>query len=219
MICMDAGVAPRQDGTCVVLSFGIKNEWSFDDAMASRNCTVYSFDPTMNVSDHRRGERIFFFSVGLDAARGNIIVKKNKLPVESYRDILNRIARVDSIIDYLKVDIESSELGFFSNVLYDDAALLRNVKQIGMEIHPGKNDVSKRDKFWQHLNRLQELGFRQVFSEQNNLMRNSYLYRERRVTCCYEILWVNEGFLKTEKKHPYDLHLGSAAGEEGGLLL
>ncbi|XP_018020526.1 uncharacterized protein LOC108676882 [Hyalella azteca] len=32
LVCLDAGVAP-EPGSCVVLSFGVNDEWSFDDAM------------------------------------------------------------------------------------------------------------------------------------------------------------------------------------------
>jgi hypothetical protein len=36
---MDEGVAPTP-GSCTVLSFGINNEWSFDDAMEEYGCDV-----------------------------------------------------------------------------------------------------------------------------------------------------------------------------------
>ena len=45
----------------------------------------------------------------------------------------------NTIIDYLKIDIEESEVQFFQNVLNDDPEILQNVKQIGMEIHHGKS--------------------------------------------------------------------------------
>lgn len=38
-VCTDEGVGPPSRG-CLVYSFGINYEWSFDDAMAERGCKV-----------------------------------------------------------------------------------------------------------------------------------------------------------------------------------
>ena len=43
----------------------------------------------------------------------------------------------DKIIDYFKIDVEKAELDWFENVLYETPHVLDNIKQIGMEIHPG----------------------------------------------------------------------------------
>ena len=42
MVCLDdsLNITP---GDCVVLSFGINNEWSFDDAMDKFGCLVRQF--------------------------------------------------------------------------------------------------------------------------------------------------------------------------------
>ena len=43
-VCLDEGLKPVINN-CLVYSFGIDNEWSFDDDMAKLGCDVYSFDP------------------------------------------------------------------------------------------------------------------------------------------------------------------------------
>lgn len=43
-VCLDEGLKPAIND-CLVYSFGIDNEWSFDDDMAKLGCNVYSFDP------------------------------------------------------------------------------------------------------------------------------------------------------------------------------
>ncbi len=43
-VCLDEGLQPAINN-CLVYSFGIDNEWSFDDDMAKLGCDVYSFDP------------------------------------------------------------------------------------------------------------------------------------------------------------------------------
>ncbi|XP_023931957.1 uncharacterized protein LOC106164567 isoform X2 [Lingula anatina] len=42
-VCMDPQFAIKP-GSCLVYSFGLGNEWSFDKYM-SKSCTVYGFDP------------------------------------------------------------------------------------------------------------------------------------------------------------------------------
>ena len=36
------------------------------------------------------------------------------------------------------MDIEGSEIGVFENVFYSTPSALNKIKQIGMEIHPGR---------------------------------------------------------------------------------
>jgi hypothetical protein len=53
-VCLiPAQVAPPA-GDCVVYSFGINNEWSFDDNMKRYGCQVYAFDPSMKAKDYDR---------------------------------------------------------------------------------------------------------------------------------------------------------------------
>ena len=39
----------RKD-SCVVYSFGIATDWSFDDEMAMKGCEVHAFDPTLDLT-------------------------------------------------------------------------------------------------------------------------------------------------------------------------
>ena len=51
-----------------------------------------------------------------------------------YEDILLKIGQLSAKIDYLKMDIEGSELGFFKNVFEDSLYLLSNIVQFGLEM-------------------------------------------------------------------------------------
>ncbi|XP_018007209.2 uncharacterized protein LOC108665009 [Hyalella azteca] len=187
-VCLDENIAPTP-GACTVLSFGINNEWSFDDAMEEYGCKVFAFDPTMQQPAHTRGRDIHFQPWGL----GGITGIKNKIPVLTYRDILKKIRKEDSIIDYLKIDIEGFELDFFENVLDEDVELLANIKQIGMEIHPGRS-VAFRNKIWSQIRQLRSLNFSQTYSQPNLIPPNAYKFENKTVSNCYEILWCNENF-------------------------
>ena len=67
-LCLDSprmGAAP-----CEVYSFGIANDWRFDDALASRGCHVDAFDPTSRfraAHERRNASGISFHYLGLQS--------------------------------------------------------------------------------------------------------------------------------------------------------
>ena len=63
-ICMDPEIKPEDD-QCLVYSFGISGEWSFDEAMQAFGCQVHSFDPSMDLGDHQHSQNISFHNLGL----------------------------------------------------------------------------------------------------------------------------------------------------------
>ncbi|XP_066950765.1 probable methyltransferase-like protein 24 [Macrobrachium rosenbergii] len=139
-VCTDAefNLVP---GDCHILSFGINDEWSFDDAFARLGCKVYSFDPTMAKEDHQRSENVQFFRLGIGNMKGKRKVgmdqKFDYFEVDTYEHILDRLGLSNTTIDYLKMDVELSELDFLQDVLRNTPHLLKNIKQIGMELHHG----------------------------------------------------------------------------------
>lgn len=68
-VCLEQGKAPVP-GKCVVYSFGINNEWSFDDTMGKYGCQVFAFDPSMGVKDHDRSANVHFYDIGLGIQDG-----------------------------------------------------------------------------------------------------------------------------------------------------
>ena len=69
LVCLDQFIAPVYNN-CHVYSFGINNQWTFDEDMAQFNCHVYSFDPSMGANDHNRTSKIHFFNLGLAKENG-----------------------------------------------------------------------------------------------------------------------------------------------------
>nr|XP_027234006.1 uncharacterized protein LOC113825383 [Penaeus vannamei] len=173
MVCLDARFDIRA-GECVVLSFGINNEWSFEDDAERLGCKVYAFDPTMGMEDHHRTPNIQFFKLGISDVRGEKRIGMNPeawdfnfhkaFPVDRYENIVRRLGLEDRVIDYVKMDIELAELDVLRDLLDNSPHLLRNINQLAIEIHHdyvfgdfGPDSTVR--KFWPFYHRLRCLGF------------------------------------------------------------
>ncbi|XP_064082512.1 uncharacterized protein LOC135198652 [Macrobrachium nipponense] len=161
-VCLDSrfGLTP---GDCRVLSFGICHEWSFDDAMAEFGCKVYAFDPTNGLPDHQRSPNVRFYSLGIGYVKHTksfLGGKKGRFKIDRYENILKKLGMSNSTVDYLKMDVEKAELGFFRDVFATSPKLLDNVRQIGMELHHTKTKLSKQRQFWKYAHMLKCRGFK-----------------------------------------------------------
>ncbi|XP_066973248.1 uncharacterized protein [Macrobrachium rosenbergii] len=186
-VCTDANfkITP---GDCHVLSFGINNEWSFDDEFARRGCKVYAFDPTMDAEDHQRSPNIQFFKLGISNIQGSRKVGMGSdfrfSKVDKYENILASLNLTNTTINYLKLDVELSELEFFQDIFRNSPHLLNNIRQIGVELHHGlmgegldslttdrdpMSPVSTFQHFWQYFHELKCYGFKLIHSHPNYL--------------------------------------------------
>lgn len=57
--------------------------------------------------------------------------------VDTLGNIIRSLDHEGKRIDYLKIDIEGSELPALKQVMRDEPDLLTQVTQLGMEVHPG----------------------------------------------------------------------------------
>ena len=130
-VCLDPPVRPEAE-KCLIYSFGINNEWSFDDTMAKYGCEVFSFDPSMNQSDHDRNELVHFYNLGLgDREYTTDKGWKIKRLSSIYQMLLPRHG--ERVIDYLKMDIESAEWNTIPQII--KSGMLKKVRQLGVEFH------------------------------------------------------------------------------------
>ncbi|XP_071537120.1 probable methyltransferase-like protein 24 isoform X1 [Panulirus ornatus] len=177
-VCLDERFNIRP-GNCVVLSFGVNNEWSFEDDMDKFGCKVYAFDPTMGMDDHHRSTNVWFLKLGISNFQGQKKIGMNRnpldfdfnqsFPVDRYENIIERLGLSGHVIDYVKLDVELSELDFLQDIVNNSPHLLHNIKQLAIEIHhdlvKGKLDpTSTLQIFWPYFHRLHCHGFNIILS-------------------------------------------------------
>ena len=189
-------VAPPVNKSCIVYSFGINYEWSFDDAMESYGCQVYAFDPSMDKEgerfDHSPG--VHFYKIGLGA--------KDETPangpvVHTLQSIRQLLGHQDRVIDYLKIDIEGSEWDVLPQLM--GTGELTHVRQMGVEIHlPCCNSSTAAIQKAAGVLRTLERDFGMVrFDAKHNpwSLVNFTLMGNCEIPFCHEIAWYNSRFL------------------------
>ncbi|KAG0726179.1 Methyltransferase-like protein 24 [Chionoecetes opilio] len=164
-----------QPGNCVVFSFGVNNEWSFEDDFDKFGCKVYAYDPTMGKKDHQRSPNIKFMAKGIASYNGtkNIGMEKNwsMQKVDRFENLVREAGVEGREIDYVKLDVELSEIDFMQDMLFNSPHVLAAIKQIGMEVHDGpfKGDLSQASLyqvFWPYFMKMRCAGFRLIHTRE-----------------------------------------------------
>ena len=166
MVCFDQGVLTPP---CVVYSFGVGSDWTFDEAMATGDafglsgrprkgvgCAVHAFDPSMGLSSHvHQPGTVWFQPTALGAADGLLAEpsdprvawangRQTTGPRVRWRQATLRTLLRDNghrRLSLLKIDIESFEWAALAAALRDGA--LDGVDQLLFEahLHPSSQQV------------------------------------------------------------------------------
>ena len=108
-VCFDDLNIWTDEGNCLIYSFGISNDWSFEDQADLLGCTIHAFDPTVEYPS-TRGRGIHFTRLGL-ADRHRKLAEGAMGTAFTLDTILAGNNHTNSVINYLKVDIEGWEVG------------------------------------------------------------------------------------------------------------
>ena len=194
-VCLDQFIAPVY-GQCLVYSFGINKQWSFDEAMDKFGCQVYSFDPSIGVENHNRTKNIHFYNIGLSGMDGiNSSGWKMKTASSIYK-MLAKSHGSSTLIDVFKMDIEYSDWDAIPQMLRT-GFLAEKVKQLAVEIHFNASDTL--DNFQRRVGILQDLegnGNFIRFSSRPNpwLLRSISILGDRQEYIGLELAWYNSRY-------------------------
>lgn len=195
-ICLDRAMAPKA-GECLVYSFGIDDEWSFDETMERYGCQVFSFDPSMQMKPHQHSSAVHFYDWGLGHQNDNGTNFLNGWKMRTlstiYRELSSTLGRhpVNQVIDYLKIDIESAEWRVLPNII--ESGMLSKVRQLGIEIHLANDEtVNEYSKLALLLRTIEKMGMVRFDSKYNpwfvgNFPKLNNLWASRG----YELAWYN----------------------------
>ncbi|XP_037085560.1 methyltransferase-like protein 24 [Pollicipes pollicipes] len=203
-VCLDPELGMLETDRCLIYSFGVDHDWSFDDNAQLLECEIHAFDPSIGATDHKRSARIFFHNIGI-GGRNEVktvrrgLVSTRRWDIRTYEGVVRFLGHLDRTVHYLKVDVEGSEWDMFAQIFAQSPHLLRNVKQIGMEVHMAFVPSSKvgLDMWKRYLStfmQLERMGFRLFHSEVNpyEAPRNLFKWTPRKVSRVYELVWLNQ---------------------------
>jgi len=189
-LCLSDVFTPK--APCLSYSFGVNHVWEFDDEVANKlGCEVRAFDPSMKSADQKHAERVWYFNLGIGGKNETL---STGWKINTFSSILKRHNHETSIIDILKMDVEYWEWSVLENILADGS--LKKVKQLLIETHTG--NVPTVDLFRFYLTLLKQLyhsGFRMWKSNWNHLGTMVSVHTGKRLTCCFEMYFVNVNFL------------------------
>ncbi|XP_042890740.1 uncharacterized protein LOC122265462 [Penaeus japonicus] len=178
-ICLDEKFNINRTN-CLAFSFGINYDFSFEDSLGKFGCKVFAYDPTMKRKDHQRSKNVRFIATGISNYDGKKVVGMGKhwvsRKVNRFENLVKEAGMEGKPIDVVKLDVELSEVDFMQDMLFNSRHVLKNIKQIAMEIHSdmNKKDVSQitsHQVFWPYLNLMRCAGFKILFSRSGGRWR------------------------------------------------
>ncbi|KAF8429657.1 methyltransferase domain-containing protein [Tirmania nivea] len=160
---------------CVIYSFGVRDESSFEEEMLQRTaCGVWGYDPAvskwgpqLSAKYVEQGRAKF-----LRAALGPTTEKKGDTSFYTLKKLMEMNGH--TYIDFLKLDIEYAEFDSITAFLNDFAGQELPFGQLLIELHVFKDRITARDflSWWEA---LEQRGLRPVWTEPNLIYVTQHL--------------------------------------------
>nr|XP_053643116.1 uncharacterized protein LOC128696084 [Cherax quadricarinatus] len=186
LMCLDDDVMIRPLH-CLVYSFGVGNDFTFDEHMQDFGCEVHAFDHDEHheIYDFRIGPTAFFHKTRIGTRTRYFRYCENStqgrrcdpfIRYQTMTDIRRSLGHEGRPVDYMKLDIEGEEWGVLQQVLLN-TSVLASVTQLSFEIHLDmlrnvKEPESRQAiiaSYMKVLQGLAALGFHLVSYEENML--------------------------------------------------
>ncbi|XP_059176968.1 probable methyltransferase-like protein 24 [Physella acuta] len=185
-ICDDPEVRPVPP--CIVYSFGINYDFSFDDDTAkSYGCHVYSFDPSMDEAPdvYDRSSHVHFYKIGID---GQTYTNQNKWKLRTLADIRRMLGHENKVIDVIKMDVESSEWPAIPDMTSSGA--MRDVRQFLVEYHIVNITQESLVTKVKAMQSIEKAGFKIFYTHKNEYNRILVKGFPAERTQCYEVHYI-----------------------------
>ena len=197
-VCVDAEFSLHTSAACLVYSFGISIDWSFDWDLEAFGCSVLAFDPTISADPaDARGGSLLFGQYGVGGQDG--VVAGTGEQLRTLETLVRQLGHQERVIHYLKMDVEDAEWSVFRQQaeLGGRSVLARNVQQLGVELHfmdhqPAERHTEFYRQTYGSLLALQQMGFYLFWSEPNPLQEAEWRVPglEGNITYAMEVVWL-----------------------------
>lgn len=212
-VCLEEGLWPKKEDSCLAYSFGIDYEWSFDEGMEALGCQVHSFDPGMyDEPEHaQHSDNIFFHRWGIGEVDSDALYQRamrdyayrkkygdkkldelRKWKVRTLHSIVHELGHHGRIIDAVKIDIEGPRIGYEDKAIRSiiETGIYKCIRQISLELHvfgPINNPEYVRLQY-SVMKALEEKGFK-LFDVKESFGRSMEDIRGKVVKEKTQLLW------------------------------
>ncbi|KAK3091551.1 hypothetical protein FSP39_020753 [Pinctada imbricata] len=191
-ICDDLAYRPGKN--CLVYSFGINFDFSFDDAIVKKyGCEVHSFDPSMRRPDHKHGKNVMFHASGL--SKDNQSSRGKLWKMRTLKQFLGELGHLNRTIDVLKIDIEEWEWLALPEMI--KSGVMSQVRQFDVELHITLKTEPNKNKYFLGLSILKDLydiGFRIFWTHRNLYCKFNSRVGSVARSGCHEVSFINVNF-------------------------
>jgi hypothetical protein len=200
-LCLDdPTLASRmRAGACVVYSFGVRDDLSFEATISRMGCRVWAFDP--NVPDIGPARDILpnvrFEPAGIARAGATTRSTASGARLLGLGDIMRRLGHAR--VDVLKLDVEGNEWPVLGELAssFSDGSVSQLLAEVHFSMLPADPEEARgldEARMVGTLRALRRAGWRMWRREENEQgyeRRRSFV--EGRGSCCYDTAWVWEG--------------------------
>lgn len=209
----------NEKNPCIIYSFGVRDDFSFDDAMAADyNCWIYSFDPSMEQwpDTLKRSPTSTFYKIGIRAEVHNkavatpIVIDDVPQPppphegppgffpmpgewsLDTLAGIMSRLGH--RYISILKMDVEFAEWDVINEMA--KSKVLERVDQFVLEVHfwafgdPAKSLRQAVTGWLSAMRAIEDSGLRNFGYNANPQSSSENFDFGGSVFCCFEVFYV-----------------------------